>query len=412
MDEEMNEEINKEINKKMKEYYRVQAEIDLDAICSNIQKIKGLTKPGTKLMAVVKADAYGHGAVPTAKALEPLADAYGVAIVQEGMELRDAGITKPILVLGYTQPELAGDLVAYDLMATIADYKSAQILSEAAIKQNKMAKLHIKLDTGMGRIGFPLLRESVDTIKKISLLPKLAIDGCFSHFSKADEQDKAYAYKQLQSFLWMMRKLEDEGLEIPVKHLSNSAGIIDLPEANLDMVRSGISTYGLYPSEEVGKERLSLTPAMAIRSWVSFVKEVPEGTPISYGGTYVTKKTTKVATIPVGYGDGYPRALSNQGRVLIQGRACPIIGRVCMDQFMVDVSELSEVKSGDAAILLGKDGEEEITLEEIGGLSASFNYEAACDVGKRIPRVYYYKGEKAGTCDYYHTAKEAFSLNF
>ncbi|MFW5629365.1 MAG: alanine racemase [Acetivibrio ethanolgignens] len=396
----------------MKEYYRVQAEIDLDAICRNIQNTKKIIKPGTKVMAIVKADGYGHGAVPVAKALSSLVDAYGVAIVEEGVELRENGITKPILVLGCTPPGLIPQLLAYDIIAATADYKFAELLSEEAQKQNKTARLHIKLDTGMSRIGFSLTEESVAAIKKISKLPGIEIHGCFSHFSKADETDKAYAKNQLEGFLWMLGRLEEEGITISVKHISNSAGIMDLPEANLDMVRSGISTYGLYPSEEVKKEKLPLEPAMSVHSWITFVKEVPTGTLIGYGGTYITKKPTRVATVPVGYGDGYPRALSNQGRVLIQGKACPIIGRVCMDQFMVDVSEISVVKPGDEAILLGRAGEEVITLEEIGSMSASFNYEAACDVGKRIPRVYRYQGKKAGTCDYYHTAKEAYSLEF
>lgn len=396
----------------MREYYRVQADIDLDAIFHNIQKTREIIKPGTKLMAIVKADGYGHGAVPVAKALNTLADAYGVAIAEEGIELREAGITKPILVLGYTQPELVEKLVSYDIMPAVTDYAFAELLSEEAVRQKKTAKLHVKLDTGMSRIGFPLTEESVAVIKKISLLPGIEIAGCFSHFSKADETDKAYAKKQLEGFLKMTEAVEKAGVSIPVRHISNSAGIMDLPEANLDMVRSGISTYGLYPSEEVHKERLLLKPAMSIRSRVAFVKEVPAGTLIGYGGSFVTKEPTRVATIPVGYGDGYPRALSNKGHVLIKDTFCPIIGRVCMDQFMVDATALPEVKSGDEVLLLGSQGGKSITLEEIGDMSASFNYEAACDVGKRIPRVYYYQGKKAGTCDYYHTAGEAFKLEF
>lgn len=396
----------------MKEYYRVQAEIDLDAICRNIQNTRKILKPETKIMAIIKADAYGHGSVAVAKALEPLVDAYGVAIVEEGIELRENGVTGPILVLGCTPAGLMQELVENELMPAITDYDSAVCLSKEAVKQNKTAKLHIKLDTGMGRIGFSITEESVETIKKIKELPGIEIEGCFSHFSKADETDKTHAKKQLEDFLWMVRKLEDAGVKVPLKHIANSAAIMDLPEAHLDMIRSGISTYGMYPSEEVDKTQLLLEPAMQVRSWVSFVKEVPENTLIGYGGAYVTSKKTKVATIPVGYGDGYPRALSNQGRVLIQGISCPIIGRVCMDQFMVDVSALPEIKVGDEVLLLGKDGTEAITLEEIGDMSASFNYEAACDVGKRIPRVYYYQGKKAGSCDYYHTAKMAYSLEF
>lgn len=396
----------------MKEYYRVQAEIDLDAICHNIQSTKKRIKQGTRLMAVIKADGYGHGAVPIARVLDTMADAYGVAIVQEGIELRENGITKPILVLGPTQAPYAQKLVSYDIMPAITDYESAEILSKEAVKQHKRAKIHIKVDTGMSRIGFPVGQESIETIRKIHELPGMEINGCFSHFSKADETDKTYAKKQLSDFLWITERLSEEGISIPIRHISNSAGIIDLPEANLDMVRSGISTYGLYPSEEVDKERLPLLPAMKLRAWISFVKEVPAGTFIGYGGTYCTPEPARVATIPVGYADGYPRALSNQGRVLLQGKSCPIIGRVCMDQFMIDVTEIPNAKAGDAVLLLGRDGEECISLEEIGGMSASFNYEAACDIGKRVPRVYYYQGKRAGTCDYDHTAKEAFSLEF
>lgn len=396
----------------MKEYYRVEADIDLDAICRNLQNTRKIIKPGTKLMAIVKADGYGHGAVAVARAVRPLVDAYGVAIVEEGIELRNSKITEPVLVLGCTPPELLPELVTYDIMPAVADYGFARLLSEEAQRQNKIAGIHIKLDTGMSRIGFSITEESVETIKKISRLPGIKIEGCFSHFSKADETDKTYAKKQLESFLWMLGRLSEEGIQIPIRHISNSAGIMDLPEANLDMVRSGISTYGLYPSEEVKKERLPLEPAMSIRSRISFLKEVPAGTCIGYGGSYVTQKPTRVATVPVGYGDGYPRALSNQGRVLIQGKSCPIIGRVCMDQFMVDVSSLSSVQNAEEVILLGKSGEEEITMEEIGNLSASFNYEAACDVGKRIPRVYYYQGKAAGTCDYYDAGRTAYSLEF
>ena len=385
----------------MKEYYRVQAEIDLDAICRNIQNTKKIIKPGTKVMAIVKADGYGHGAVPVAKALSSLVDAYGVAIVEEGVELRENGITKPILVLGCTPPGLIPQLLAYDIIPATADYEFAELLSKEAQKQNKTARLHIKLDTGMSRIGFSLTEESVAAIKKISKLPGIEIHGCFSHFSKADETDKSYAKKQLEGFLWMLGRLEEEGITIPVKHISNSAGIMDLPEANLDMVRSGISTYGLYPSEEVKKEKLPLEPAMSVHSWITFVKEVPAGTLIGYGGTYITKKPARVATVPVGYGDGYPRALSNQGRILIQGKTCPIIGRVCMDQFMVDVSHIPEAQKGDEVTLIGKDGDQFISMEEIGDLSGRFSYEFACDIGKRVPRVYMKNGKEWGELTFF-----------
>ena len=396
----------------MKEYYRVVAEVNLDAICDNIRNTKKIIKEGTKLMAIVKADGYGHGAVPVAKALDSLVDAYGVAIVEEGIELRKAGIDKPILVLGCVPAMQYHCLAEYDIMPAITNYDMAKMISEEAKKQGKKLRVHIKLDTGMGRIGFLPNEESITEIKKIAELSNIVIDGCFSHFSKADEKDKAFANEQFGKYMKMVNRLKEIGIDIPTKHISNSAGIMDMPVANLDMVRSGISTYGLYPSEEVNKNRLPLKPAMKIYSYITFVKEVEEGCPIGYGGTFITNRKTKVATVPVGYGDGYKRALSNQGHVLIQGKRVPIIGRVCMDQFMVDVTDLDDVKAGDKVTLIGTDGNETISMEEIGAMTCSFNYEVACDIGKRIPRVYIYQGKVSGTCDYYDIAQEAFDLNF
>ncbi|MSS62453.1 alanine racemase [Velocimicrobium porci] len=396
----------------MKEYYRVVAEVNLDAICDNIRNTKKIIKDGTKLMAIVKADGYGHGAVPVAKALNSLVDAYGVAIVEEGIELRNAGIKKPILVLGCVPAMQYHCLAEYDIMPAVTTYDMAKAMSEEAKKQGKTLRIHIKLDTGMGRIGFLPNEESVEEIKKISELSNIEIDGCFSHFAKADEKDKEFANEQFSRYMKMINRLKEAGIFVPTRHISNSAGIMDLPIANLDMVRSGISTYGMYPSEEVNKERLPLKAAMTIYSYITFVKELEEGCSIGYGGTFITKRKTKVATVPVGYGDGYKRALSNQGHVLIQGKRAPIIGRVCMDQFMIDVTDFDEVKAGDKVILVGTDGNETISMEEIGKMTCSFNYEVACDIGKRIPRVYIYQGKVAGTCDYYNTDSEAFDLNF
>lgn len=396
----------------MKEYYRIHAEINLDNICENIKRTREIIHKDTKIMGIIKADGYGHGAVPIAKALDSLVDAYGISIVEEGIELRDAGITKPILILGYAPEQMYDMMIQYDMMPAVCDYAMAEKMSRKAVELDKSVKVHIKIDTGMSRIGFRPDEESVKTIIEISKLPNLEIDGIFSHFARADELDKTFSKEQLAKFIKMADAIEEAGITLPVKHISNSAGIIELPEANLDMVRSGISTYGLYPSEDVHKERLPLKPAMSLYAYVTMVKELEAGVPVGYGGTYVTTKRTKVATIPAGYGDGYPRALSNQGRVIIHGQYAPIIGRVCMDQFMVDVTEIDDVKTGDRAVLVGTDGDKAITLEEIGNMSASFNYEAACDVGKRVPRVYIYQGKKAGTCDYYSTAKEAFDLDF
>ena len=386
---------------KIKEYYRVKAEIKLDAIHENVVNAKALTKPGTKLMAIIKADAYGHGAVMVAHTLEDVADAYGVAILEEGIELRQSGINKPILILGYTPAPLYPAMIKYDIATAVFEYDMAERMSEAAEKIGKKAKVHIKLDTGMSRIGFKQDDESLEVIKKIAKLPGIEIEGCFTHFATMDEKDKTKAMKQFERYMYFVKRIEDAGITIPVKHVSNSAGIIEKQEVNLDMVRDGICVYGMYPSDEVDKTKLKLTPAMEIKSYVSFVKTLEAGVEIGYGGTYTTTKETTVATIPVGYADGYSRALSNRGRVLIKGKSFPIIGRVCMDQFMVDISELPEIRQGDEVTLVGRDGDEYISIEEMADMSYSFNYEFVCDIGKRIPRVYYKGGKVIATKDFY-----------
>ncbi|WOO36329.1 alanine racemase [Anaerocolumna sp. AGMB13020] len=371
-------------------YYRASANIDLDAICSNINNTRKILQPETKLMVILKADGYGHGAVPIAKALSEMAvDSFGIAILEEGIELRKAGIEKPLLVLGYTPKGQYKKLLEHDITQTIFQYSTAKDLSEEALSQGKTAKIHIKIDTGMSRIGFFDDGLSIEEIKKISELKGIEIEGIFSHFACADETDKTSANRQLSKFLAFVEELKQEGINIPIRHIANSAGIIDMPEAQLDMVRSGISTYGLYPSNEVKKDVLELKPAMEIKSHVSYVKEVEAGIGVSYGSTYVTSKKTKIATIPVGYGDGYPRQLSSKGRVLIHGMSAPIIGRVCMDQFMVDVTDIPGVEQGDSVTLVGRDREEFISVEEVADMTYSFNYEFICNVGKRIPRIYY-----------------------
>lgn len=371
-------------------YYRASANIDLDAICSNINNTRKLLEAKTRLMVILKADGYGHGAVPIAKALSDMAvDCFGVAILEEGIELRKAGIDKPILVLGYTPKGQYQKLVEYDITQTIFQYNTAKELSEEALRQGKTAKIHIKIDTGMSRIGFFDDTDSIEEVKKIAELKGIEIEGIFSHFACADEEDKTSANRQLKKFLGFTEELEKEGIHIPIKHIANSAAIIDIPEARLDMVRSGISTYGLYPSEDVKKDAIALKPAMEIKSHVSYVKDVEAGVGVSYGSTYVTGRKTKIATIPVGYGDGYPRQLSSKGRVLIHGMSAPIIGRVCMDQFMVDVTDIPDVNQGDMVTLIGRDKDEFISVEEVANMSYSFNYEFICNVGKRIPRIYY-----------------------
>lgn len=386
----------------MKEYYRVQANIDLDAICSNLKETRKIINQDTKIMAIVKADAYGHGMIPVVKALDAMGiDAYGIAILEEGIELRKAGIKKPLLILGFTPSPMYPDLVEYDITQTVFKYDMAKEISDVAMSMNKIANIHIKLDTGMSRIGFQIDEESLNIILDIAKLPGIKISGIFTHFACADEKDKTSAHKQLSEFNDFIKKLEDSGLYIPMKHISNSAAIMDLPEANMDMVRSGIATYGLYPSEEVQKGRLALKPALELKTNVVFIKDVPAGVGVGYNSTYITTKKTTIATIPVGYGDGYPRQLSSKGRVLINGQYAPIIGRICMDQFMVDITGLKDIKEGDVVTLVGRDGDEFISVEEVAALSGSFNYEFICNIGKRIPRVYYKGGKVVETKDYF-----------
>ena len=385
----------------MKEYYRVYADIDLDAIYENVKNAKALLKKDTKMMAIVKADGYGHGAVEVARQIDELVDAYGVAILEEGIELRKAGFTKPILILGYTPKRLYPAMIRYDIATAVFTMEMAKEISDTAVAMHKNANIHIKLDTGMSRIGFAITKESKEIIEQIAKLPGIEIKGCFSHFARMDEKDKTKANEQFAKFTKMVNVLEKDGVDLGIRHISNSAGIMEAPEVQMDMVRNGICLYGLYPSEEVQKERLPLKPAMELKAYVSYVKTLEPGVEIGYGGTYTTTKKTRVATIPVGYADGYSRCLSGKGSVLIHGKKAPILGRVCMDQFMVDVTDIDNVCVGDRVTLFGKDGDSCITIEEISAMAHSFNYEFVCDIGKRIPRVYYRHGKVIETKDYY-----------
>lgn len=380
----------KQCAQKDNRYYRVQARVDLNAIKHNLLEVRNKLKNDTKLMVIIKADAYGHGAVPLAKALGESGeiDAFGVAIIEEAVELREAGIDTPMLILGYTPKEQYDQVVSYDVAQTVFQYEMAEALSEEAIRQGKKAKIHIKLDTGMNRIGFSDTMDSIEEIKRIASLPGIEVEGLYSHFARADETDKSSTRNQLERYIKFVAMLEKEQIFIPVKHISNSAGIIEFPEAYFNMVRCGIATYGIYPSDIVNKEDIKLIPAMELKTHVIYVKDVEAGEGISYGATYVTKERRRIATIPVGYADGYSRNLSNHGKVIIHGRYAPIVGRICMDQFMVDVTELPDVKQGDIVTLLGRDGEAYISAEELSQWSHSFAYELVCTVGKRIPRVY------------------------
>ena len=374
----------------MKEYNRVYAKIDLDAAAYNMEQMKKRIGGGARLIAVVKTDAYGHGAVPLAEVFEKLDYVWGYAVasLDEGMILRKHGIKKTILVLGCVFPDQYDDMVRNDIRAAVYMEEMALGMAEAARKAGKKAYIHIKTDTGMGRIGFPVSEESADIIERISKLEDIKIEGMFTHFAKADETDKTYTYDQHRKFMWMKEQMEKRGVEIPYYDCDNSAGIIDFPDMKHDLARAGISTYGMYPSEEVNQNAVDLKPVLSLVSHVIFVKTVEPGTSISYGGTFVAPEKMRVATIPVGYGDGYPRSLSNKGTVLIHGKRARILGRVCMDQFMVDVTDIPDVKFMDQAVLIGEDQGDRITVEELAGLSGRFNYEFVCCLGKRIPRVY------------------------
>ena len=387
----------------MKNYTRVYARIDLDAIEYNIEMMKANIQDGVKMLAVIKTDGYGHGAVQIARLLstKEYIWGYAVATLEEAVILRHRGITKPILVLGCIFQDQRRSMIEHEIRMTVYTEEMAREVSDLAVSMGKNAYIHIKLDTGMSRLGFPTCQESVEHITNISRMPNLVMEGMFTHFAKADETDKSFTRKQMEEYCWMKDALAEEAVTFTYYHCSNSAGIIDMKEANMDLVRAGIATYGMYPSEEVVKENVPLKPAMELISHVAHVKWVKTGTPISYGGTFVTDKRTRVATIPVGYGDGYPRSLSNKGYVLIKGKKAPILGRVCMDQFMVDVTEISNVQFGDKVTLIGEDGSEKLPVEVLSDLSGRFNYEFVCALSKRIPREYIRHGEVVEQVDYF-----------
>lgn len=381
------------------QYTRVYAPVDLDAIAFNMESMRRNIDRKTGMIGVIKTDAYGHGSVPVAEAIADYVDGYAVATVDEAMLLRRNGITKMILILGVTHPSRYQDLIEEDIRPAIFTMEQAKPLSELAVSMGKKAKIHFALDTGMRRIGMEADETGADLAAAIAALPGIEAEGMFTHFSRADEGEKASSMAQLNRYLHFAELLKERGVEIPMKHCSNSAGIIDLPEANLNYVRAGITIYGMYPSEEVKKDLVPLKPALGLKSFVTYVKEIGPGEEISYGGTYVTEHTMRVATIPVGYGDGYPRSLSNCGYVLICGKRAPILGRVCMDQFMVDVTDIPGVGVDTPVTLIGKDGNEEITMERLAELCGGFHYEMVCDIGKRVPRVYYRGGRVVGTMD-------------
>ena len=373
----------------MNRYLRCYAEISLEAIGHNIREVKKRLPEGVKLLGVVKANAYGPGAVPVASYLENQVDYFATATIEEAIELRENGISAPILILGYVSPSQYGDLVEYDITQTIDSYAQALALEKEAARQNRKAKAHLAVDTGMTRIGFQVTEHDADEAAKIADLPHIELEGMFTHFSCADQEDKTYCSMQMEKYDKMTALLAERGVTIPLRHICNSAGIMEFDDHRFEMVRSGIITYGIYPSEEVKKERLDLIPALSWKSHVIHVKEVGPGIGVSYGATYVTEKPmTRIATVSAGYADGYPRALSNQGCVLIHGKKAPIIGRICMDQMMVDVTDIPDVQVEDVVTLVGTDGDETITIEEIANPAARFDYEMLCDISSRVTRVY------------------------
>lgn len=390
-------------------YERVFAKINLDAALYNFNSIKAAIDENTKILAVLKTDAYGHGAVPIARLLEDEQKLYGFALAtaEEALILRNSGISKPLLVLGYTFPSSYENLILKDVSFTVFREDMLEELAKTArnlssTEYQYKVKIHLKVDTGMGRIGITPDDEGISFIKRVMEYPEIQIDGLFTHLAKADEKDRTYTNNQISIFNSFSERIEKElGLNIPFKHVSNSAGIIEYPEANMDLVRAGIILYGLWPSKDVSKEKVPLKPVLSLHSKIVFIKTVPPKTSISYGGTFVSEKEMIIATVPIGYGEGYPRSLSNKADVLIRGQRCKILGRVCMDQLMVDVTDVKDVKEGDVVTLIGQDGSEIISMEELGDISGRFNYEMACDFGKRIPRVFTRNNKILYTKDYY-----------
>jgi alanine racemase len=366
----------------------VWAEVDLDKLAHNMREIRRVSK-SEDIIAVIKADGYGHGALDIAPTLlENGATKIAVAVLNEAVELRRGGIEQSILVLGFTPPSLIDMLLRYDIEQTVYSYDLAREISLLAKKKNKLAKIHIALDTGMGRIGFLPNEESLEEVYKISKLPNIIIEGLFSHFSSADEDSKDYTNMQLDKYNTFYNKLVEKGVNVNLRHIANSAAIIDMPESHFEAVRPGIILYGYYPSDEVFKNKIDLKPVMSLKTNIVHIKKLPEGEYISYGRKFKTSRESIIATLPVGYADGYTRLLFNKAKVIVNGNFVPVIGRICMDQCMVDVTDIPNVKLGDEVILMGQQGDLEFTADHIGELIGTINYEITCMISKRVPRVY------------------------
>lgn len=368
------------------------AEINLDNFRHNFREVKRLAQ-GKKTIGVIKADAYGHGAVEAASILhEENADYFAVAVITEALELRKNGYNEPILILGFTPPTFAKEIVENDITQTVFNYELAEAISNEAVRLNKKAKIHIKIDTGMGRIGFLPDDTAVREIKRIAMLKNIQIEGIFTHFAAADEEKKDFTMLQMERYNRIINELSKEGIEFEIKHVANSAAIIDLPETYLDAVRPGIMLYGYYPSDEVKKDRLTLRPVMELRANIVNIKEVPVDTPISYGRKFYTSRTSKIATLPFGYADGFTRLLFGKAFVIVNGVKAPVVGRICMDQCMIDITECGSVNVGDEVIVMGEANGISNNADDIAKNLGTISYEILCMVSKRVPKVYIKNG--------------------
>lgn len=383
---------------------RVCAKIDLSAIQYNLEQISRLLSDNTGIIGVIKTDGYGHGALPMAKELEKIdsVKGYGVATAEEAMQLKNNGIRKPVIIIGYSFPSSYEEMLIRDVRLTVFREDMLDLIEATASRLGLIAKVHIKVDTGMSRIGISPDDKGIEFVRKALSYEHILVEGVFSHFARADETDKSSAIRQLQRFDSFIDSVKTKlGHEFKMVHIANSAAIIEMPESHKEYVRAGVIMYGLWPSDEVNRDVIDLKPLLSLVSHITFIKEVPAGTEVSYGGTYVTEAPTKIATIPVGYGDGYPRLLSNKGSVIVAGKKAPIIGRICMDQFMVDITDIPGVCEGDEVTLIGRSGDECITMEDIAKQSGMLNYELACIIGKRVPRAYTKNGEVIYTRDFF-----------
>ena len=390
------------------QFDRVYAGVNLDYVGENIDSIASNLKPDTGIIAVIKTDAYGHGALPIAKELEhkDVVFGYGVATAEEALQLKNNGIRKPIIIIGYSFPSAYEEMIVRDVRLTVFTPEMLEEINSIAKRLGLIARVHIKVDTGMSRIGIYPDDEGLSFVQTALGYTNIRVEGIFTHLARADEEDKKYALGQLTRFHDFVDRVKEElGFSFDIVHCLNSAGIIELNEYCDTCVRAGIIMYGMWPSDEVRRDIIALKPLLSLKSHITFIKKVPAGVQISYGGTYETDSETVVATVPVGYGDGYPRSLSNKGYVLVRGMRVPIIGRVCMDQFMIDVSLVPWVSTFDEVTLIGCDGDECITMEDLQHWSGMLNYELACLIGKRVPRVYTKNGEIKYTRDFFNDAR-------